>query len=93
MKVPSPSLGPNASALLNRLGRPGGAVDWTFVFVPPAFWAAKDPQHVALLSIDGAWTYADVESRTNQLTRTLISNGVKRGDRMAFVLPHCPETV
>ena len=40
-----------------------------------------------------AWTYWDLASRANQLSNALAALGVKRGDRVAIILPQRPETV
>ena len=40
-----------------------------------------------------AWTYWDLQSRANQLANALAALGVKRGDRIAIILPQRPETV
>ncbi|MEO7726701.1 MAG: AMP-binding protein [Burkholderiales bacterium] len=40
----------------------------------------------------GAYTYWDLQQQANRLSNTLVELGVKRGDRVAIVLPQRPET-
>jgi acetyl-CoA synthetase len=59
-------------------------------------WAA-DPSRVALLWEDesGATarlTFGDVQKAANRLSNALAALGVKRGDRVALMLPQRPET-
>src|SRR5215471_4504411 len=59
-------------------------------------WAA-DPARLALLWEDesGATarlTFADVQKAANRLSNALAALGVKRGDRVALMLPQRPET-
>ncbi|HWM94192.1 MAG TPA: amino acid adenylation domain-containing protein [Thermoanaerobaculia bacterium] len=46
--------------------------------------AAEHPDRIAVRDARGAsWTYAELESRANQLARFLISHGVEKGDTVA----------
>ena len=40
-----------------------------------------------------AFTYWDLEMRANRLANALASRGVRRGDKVALILPQRPETV
>ena len=40
-----------------------------------------------------AWTYWDIQVQANRLSNALAALGVKRGDRVAIILPQRPETV
>jgi acetyl-CoA synthetase len=40
-----------------------------------------------------AWTYWDVQQQANRLSNGLAALGVRRGDRVAIILPQRPETV
>ncbi len=73
--------------------------------VPPRFniaWAccgrwARERHRFALCYEDdtgatSAWTYWDLQQQANRLSNALVALGVKRGDRVAIVLPQCPET-
>jgi acetyl-CoA synthetase len=40
-----------------------------------------------------AWTYWDLQQQANRLSNALAALGVKRGDRVAIILPQRPETV
>ena len=39
-----------------------------------------------------AWTFWDVQQQANRLSNALAALGVKRGDRVALVLPQRPES-
>ncbi|HSO07076.1 MAG TPA: AMP-binding protein [Pelomicrobium sp.] len=39
-----------------------------------------------------AWTYWDIQQQANRLTNALAGLGVRRGDRVAIILPQRPET-
>ena len=60
-------------------------------------WAAEDPDRVALLDyrVDGApesLTFGQLSARSNALANGLRALGVRRGDRVALLLPQCFET-
>ena len=55
--------------------------------------AKKFPDKIALICDNRRFSYTDLENRSNQLANALISNGVKRGDRIALFLPNIPELV
>ena len=60
-------------------------------------WAAADPDRVALLDyrIDGnpeSLSYGQLSTRSNALANGLRRLGVRRGDRVALLLPQCFET-
>jgi acetyl-CoA synthetase len=40
-----------------------------------------------------AWSYWDLARASNRLSNALAALGVKKGDRVALILPHRPETV
>jgi acetyl-CoA synthetase len=40
-----------------------------------------------------AWTFWDIQQQANRLSNALAALGVKRGDRVAIILPQRPETV
>jgi len=93
MQAPYQSPDPTASHLQTHSGRSEAVDVLPFVFEPLVHWAKKTPQKIAVLTDEVAWTYEDVEERTNQLARYLHSHGVKRGDRVAFVLPRGPQSI
>lgn len=60
-------------------------------------WAARDPERQALIHIraDGdveTLSFGMLAEQSNRLANTLTSLGVKRGDRIAILLPQAPET-
>lgn len=56
-----------------------------------ALRATTDPDRVFLATEDRRLTYAEVDSRSDALAASLSSLGVERGDRVALILPACPE--
>jgi len=46
-----------------------------------------------LILDDKTYTYADLLSRTRNLAASLLERGINPGDRVAFLLPNCPEIV
>ncbi|MFN3655810.1 MAG: acyl-CoA synthetase [Pseudolabrys sp.] len=59
-------------------------------------WAAQDPNRLAILNIraDGAdekITFGWLRETSNRLANVLRAHGVKRGDRVALMLPQAPE--
>ena len=59
-------------------------------------WASEAPTRLALLHHDAAgrrrsWTFGDLAEQANRLANALRALGVSRGDRVALVLPQCPE--
>jgi long-chain acyl-CoA synthetase len=51
------------------------------------------PLNTALIFEDKSYTYADLCSLTRSLSAALREQGVRPGDRVAFLLPNCPEIV
>lgn len=74
--------------------------------IPPAYniavdacekWAAVEPDRTAILHVraDGAvdrWSYGRLSKASHRLSNLLTARGVKRGDRVAILLPQSPET-
>lgn len=54
---------------------------------------AKFPLNTALIFEDKSYTYADLRTLTRSLSAALQEQGVHPGDRVAFLLPNCPEIV
>lgn len=60
-------------------------------------WAKQDGRRVALLnrlpggSVEPV-TYGELRDRSNRFANVLAAAGVRRGDRVAILLPQCPET-
>lgn len=55
--------------------------------------AAQWPSRPALFFKGATTTYAELERRSTQLAAGLASLGVKRGDRVAILLPNCPQFI
>ncbi len=61
-------------------------------------WARLDPQRPALIFRDSQgrdeiWSYGRLDAAANRLANALRANGIRRGDRVAILLPQCPETL
>lgn len=60
-------------------------------------WAAREPDRLALIhaAADGSvdeYTFGRLRDCSNRLANVLRAQGVERGDRVAILLPQCPET-
>ena len=53
--------------------------------------AAKNPDHEAIVMGNKKFTYGDLLKKVDQLAATLLSRGVKRGDKIALWSGTCPE--
>ncbi|MCD0448729.1 amino acid adenylation domain-containing protein [Actinocorallia sp. API 0066] len=49
--------------------------------------ASADPDATALVAADATLTYAELDAAANRIAHTLLSSGVKAGDRVALRLP------
>ncbi len=61
-------------------------------------WAESDPRRVAIIHVgeDGAvrpWDYGRLRLAADGLAASLHARGVRRGDRVAVLLPQCPEVM
>ena len=50
-------------------------------------WAQERPHTPALVACDASYTYEEFNSAANRIANSLISSGVKPGDRIALLLP------
>ena len=50
----------------------------------------QHPERLALIFRGRRWTYADFQCEVEQVAGALLHIGVKKGDRVAFLLPNCP---
>lgn len=50
-------------------------------------------ERIAFRFDDRAWTYAELDQTTDALATGLTGRGIRRGDRVAFLLPNSPELV
>ncbi len=55
--------------------------------------AQQRPDHTALFFQGGRLSYAEVEQLSNALAGALVALGVQKGDRVALILPNCPQWV
>ncbi|MBU4401099.1 MAG: acyl--CoA ligase, partial [Planctomycetes bacterium] len=55
--------------------------------------AARLPDKVALIHEDIRATYAQINTKANQLARWLVNQGITKGDRVVIVLENCLEYV
>ncbi|KAA0698516.1 AMP-dependent synthetase [Neorhizobium sp. P12A] len=61
-------------------------------------WAAREPDRVCLQHFDpggrhSSLTYGELKDRSDSLANALLALGIKRGDRVALLLPQSFETV
>ncbi len=61
-------------------------------------WANAEPDREALLELTAdhrlrPTTYGSLQDRSKRLASALRTNGLTRGDRVALLLPQCPEVV
>jgi fatty-acyl-CoA synthase len=54
-------------------------------------WAREMPDHNALIYQDKPMTYKELEQNAEQLAKYMISIGVKKGDRIGYVMEGRPE--
>lgn len=55
--------------------------------------AAKHPQNTATVFFGGKLTYGQLKQQVDALAAALANLGVKKGDRVAVMLPNCPQAV
>lgn len=55
--------------------------------------AQQRPDHVALIFKGERISYGELEWRSDALAHALIANGVKKGDRVAIIMPNTPQFV
>ena len=51
------------------------------------------PAHTALIFKGERITYGELEWRSNALATALVAQGVKPGDRVAIIMPNCPQYI
>lgn len=55
--------------------------------------ARQRPNHLALLFKGTRMTYAALEQLSNAFAAALVAQGIKKGDRVALLLPNCPQAL
>ncbi|MFT7391139.1 MAG: acetyl-CoA synthetase [Paracoccaceae bacterium] len=96
------------SPLLLRAGRGWDAIRAGFRWpAPPRFniadmicgrWAARDPARLALVHLAPdmtvtRWTHGALWEASGRLATALAHHGLRRGDRLALILPQSPEAL
>lgn len=56
-------------------------------------YAAETPDAKALISIDGEYTYAEVNAEMNRMAHALIARGIGKGDSVIILLPRSCHTL
>jgi long-chain acyl-CoA synthetase len=56
-------------------------------------WAARNPRHPAVLFKGSAISYSELERLSDACAAAFASLGIARGDRVALLLPNCPQFV
>lgn len=88
-------------ALLRQLWRknwPGGLKDTLQDPMPGldlpqrlAAWARAEPQKTAIWFYGRSFSYAELHDMSARLAARLVSDGIVAGDRVALVMPNCPQ--
>ncbi|ADU50600.1 AMP-dependent synthetase and ligase [Thermaerobacter marianensis DSM 12885] len=55
--------------------------------------ARERPEHPAIIFFNRTITYAQLNHAADRFARALVQRGVKPGDRVALMLPNCPQFV
>ncbi len=60
-------------------------------------WADLEPERVALIHLGNegvrSWTYGELKRASDRLANAFRGRGVGKGDRIAILLPQCPEVL
>jgi long-chain acyl-CoA synthetase len=70
-------------------------LEYPSITVPEYLRSAADnyPSQVATVFLGGRLTYRQLKTQVDQLAAQLHAMGVRKGDRVAIMLPNCPQTV
>ena len=55
--------------------------------------AARRPNHTAVIFKGRRLSYAELERLSDAFADALVTLGVKKGDRVALLLPNCPQSI
>jgi len=55
--------------------------------------AAQRPNHTAVIFKGARLSYAELERLSDAFADALVTRGVKKGDRVALLLPNCPQSI
>jgi len=53
----------------------------------------KYPDNIACVYLDKEITYVDLKLKVDKLANAFVNLGLKKGDKIATVLPSCPEFI
>ena len=56
-----------------------------------AAWARAEPQKTAIWFYGRSFSYAELHEMSGRLAARLVSDGIVAGDRVALVMPNCPQ--
>ena len=67
----------------------------TPVSIPALFAAqvARDPEAVAITSVECSMTYGELDAASNRLAHLLVDRGASPGERVAMLLPRCADAI
>jgi acetyl-CoA synthetase len=89
--------GPGRWAELRRAFRWRIPADFSIARACCDIWAAAEPDRVAIVHLGEAgirrWTYGELGRASDRLANTFRARGIGRGDRVAVLLPQCPEVM
>ena len=91
-KQAKPSAAKSWLKAIERTSRIESAPKLLFADIVEGF-AARQPQHPALLSDAETLSYAELNRRINRYARWALQAGIKRGDTVCLFLPSCPDYV
>ena len=70
-------------------------IDYPHTTLPQFLFKASQnyPKHPAMIFYGRRWTYQQLEEKSNQFANALIKMGIRKGDRVALMLPNCPQYI
>ena len=51
------------------------------------------PDNIACIYLDEQLTYTELKHKTDKLAKALVDLGIQKGDRVATILPTCPQFI
>ena len=68
-------------------------IKFDFLWQYVEYWAAIDPDYIAMQFKDKSYTYSEFEELTNNIATEFLNLGLKKGDMIASMLPSSPEYI